>query len=332
MEETKGIAEWIDDGTSFIIYDVDKFSKLLPKYFKTDNFASFVRQLNMYKFQKMKNSKGYHQFIHYFFKKGCPQDLIQIRRKIPSGYKINKIISKKKNMSSDVDIKFNEKLNRLEKTLKLLTMQNGMLLNSNNKILKSLIENKASTDLKLRKLLIITHKATKHPALKNKDSNQVFSKIITQIMQMQRNIEKSHSDLLNDFSSSEGLKYSKNDELFNEALDLLYEESDKMQNPVPYRLVRAKEDAEEKLLNQITENDNPGRLFCIDEAICVSNNNFVTDRDTYSCGGFTPHNFGFSEIVKKEQGFTPLRSDIMYKFSPHLVKPYSIYDNSFSRN
>ena len=51
--------KWNQNGTSFVVTNQDKFSKeVLPKYFKHNNFTSFIRQLNMYGFHKLLNVKG----------------------------------------------------------------------------------------------------------------------------------------------------------------------------------------------------------------------------------------------------------------------------------
>lgn len=52
----KDIICWCNSGKSFAIVDQIKFCQdLLPIFFKHSNFTSFVRQLNMYNFHKVKS-------------------------------------------------------------------------------------------------------------------------------------------------------------------------------------------------------------------------------------------------------------------------------------
>ena len=64
---------WDPSGGSFHVYDQARFAReILPRYFKHNNFASFIRQLNMYGFRKistiehgsLKNERDDIEFAH----------------------------------------------------------------------------------------------------------------------------------------------------------------------------------------------------------------------------------------------------------------------------
>ncbi|KIW09212.1 hypothetical protein, variant [Verruconis gallopava] len=87
------LIRWSDSGDSFIVLDEDEFArKLIPELFKHNNYASFVRQLNMYGFHKkvglsdnsMKASENKRktpsEYYNKYFKRGRPELLWLIQK------------------------------------------------------------------------------------------------------------------------------------------------------------------------------------------------------------------------------------------------------------
>eukprot|EP00298_Acanthocystis_sp_HF-20_P016725 c21564_g1_i6.p1 GENE.c21564_g1_i6~~c21564_g1_i6.p1 ORF type:complete len:258 (+),score=95.09 c21564_g1_i6:52-825(+) len=78
------IIAWSDSGVTFIVYDTGAFcSHILPAHFKHNNLASFVRQLNIYGFQKV-GSKNLWEFRHDKFRRDERHQLPFIKRKSPT--------------------------------------------------------------------------------------------------------------------------------------------------------------------------------------------------------------------------------------------------------
>ena len=77
-EKNKKSIHWNEDGTCIIISNVTKFSnEVLPKYYKHNNYSSFIRQLNMYGFQKCQGVlKDGERFEHEKFKKNFSKEQI----------------------------------------------------------------------------------------------------------------------------------------------------------------------------------------------------------------------------------------------------------------
>ena len=65
----RDLLNWNPDGTKFEIIDKDKFiQEILPKHFKHKKYSSFLRQVNIYGFNKVKDD-GTSYFYHKSFQK-----------------------------------------------------------------------------------------------------------------------------------------------------------------------------------------------------------------------------------------------------------------------
>ena len=147
---------WSHDGLSVIISDPTGLTKkVLPKFYNHHNYASFVRQLNMYNFHKIRTDpkSNEQKYAHSEFYKGkTAQEIQEIRRKIKTDdkKKKNKISSDKKSANANnnnyLDDKiFLEKIEGMEDGEKFVEYQNliknGELSSlSNDKILSFLLE------------------------------------------------------------------------------------------------------------------------------------------------------------------------------------------------
>ncbi|KAF9449460.1 hypothetical protein P691DRAFT_667474 [Macrolepiota fuliginosa MF-IS2] len=91
-DKNQDLIRWSDAGDSFFVLDHERFAReVLGRWFKHQNFSSFVRQLNMYGFHKIPHLQQgvlrsdtdteYWNFTHSNFRRSQPDLLCLIQRK-----------------------------------------------------------------------------------------------------------------------------------------------------------------------------------------------------------------------------------------------------------
>ncbi|KAK3877633.1 hypothetical protein Pcinc_017667 [Petrolisthes cinctipes] len=117
---TNDLINWTQSGRSFLIQNQAIFARdLLPQYYKHNNMASFVRQLNMYGFHKVVSAdsgglrveRDEMEFAHPHFLRGQEELLENIKRKIPAsrtvvveeGKTVNKLLGDLRDLKHNHD-------------------------------------------------------------------------------------------------------------------------------------------------------------------------------------------------------------------------------------
>ena len=110
-QEYHSYIHWSYDGLSIIISDPTGLTKkVLPKFYNHHNFASFVRQLNMYNFHKIRTDPKVNEQKYYhneFYRGKTIKEIQEIRRKIKNDDDKDKDKSGEKDKNNNSDKKIN---------------------------------------------------------------------------------------------------------------------------------------------------------------------------------------------------------------------------------
>ncbi|CAD8112014.1 unnamed protein product [Paramecium sonneborni] len=156
--QLQDIVGWNEDGSGFLVKNVIAFQdQVLPMYFKHRNFASFVRQMNMYGFHKSRSDLKENEFIHPHFKKDQRNLLKKIKRK--SGehnddqFAIMELKPHRNTNLQDKQIQeILTKQQELEKVCKILIEQNNKILQCNQQLRNQLVQERFNGQKKIQKL------------------------------------------------------------------------------------------------------------------------------------------------------------------------------------
>lgn len=128
-KEVPSICSWSDNGTTFTIYDQERFEQQqIPLYFKHSKFSSFVRQLNFYSFRKIKDdvirvdsaAQNYWKFRHACFQRGQPQRLSEMKRMANKSSGANNTTTKKA-AAPDVVQALQQRMEEMNRNIDALT-------------------------------------------------------------------------------------------------------------------------------------------------------------------------------------------------------------------
>lgn len=114
-KDITSVIAWSEEGDMFQIINSNRFqNEIIPRYFKHKNLKSFIRQLNLHGFKKLRTKSKYRDinqdfYKHSFFRRDHPDLIAYIKRKISKPVEsdekndqINNLIRRIKDMQQEI--------------------------------------------------------------------------------------------------------------------------------------------------------------------------------------------------------------------------------------
>jgi hypothetical protein len=316
---------WSKDGLSIIIPNQNNFTKnVLPKFCNTKNFSSFVRQLNMYHFKKIKTKNRTEiKYKHSEFNKFKTEEEIKLIKKnepdtpqVPETIPINENSEEINNIKDIKDKQFVDtienldeetKIKEYEKILKkgkISNLQNEKMLNYLLEKSKENIESKKYIEEEMKEIVKDNNILMEKIEIYNnkfKKMNLLLAYLISLIMSKKNFIEKEEKE-----------EKKKNFKIFMEKL---------------------KKYKKSKIVGENIENKNlikNSNLLSRNSSIIVNDINFVIDQDIFNNNNKYHNNENNNYNNNEMQNISILRSpSFYYDFSKNLNLRNSLNSSHF---
>jgi hypothetical protein len=86
LEEENAAVSWNSNGKSFSVHSTKCIEQdVLPRYFRSNQFTTFQRQLSFYGFKKQSSHRDRYRWQHELFQRSQPELVLLIKRKVNTG-------------------------------------------------------------------------------------------------------------------------------------------------------------------------------------------------------------------------------------------------------